>query len=287
LLSKDSDLLFHQLIRENMGCASYIVGSKSKRACILIDPLMDIERYEFFLRNQKLEIVALIDTHTHADHVSGLRFFSRYYPRADIAIHESAPVEFDCRKLKDGEDLTFYYGSADYPASKFSLRAIYTPGHSFDHICLLIEEEVEGRPSDDGDINKKIFLLSGDCLFIGDVGRTDLGRGDNGKMYETLFGRILQLDPNTEVYPAHLGKEHFLTTEKIKTTVGEEKRTNPALQVKNKEEFIRYMTEGWPPKPEYYEEIININLGKSSLLEVQERIAKGQRETYQYARRVA
>jgi hydroxyacylglutathione hydrolase len=259
----DDDLVFHQFIRENTGCASYLIGSEKNGKCILVDPLIDLERYEPFLKEHHLEIVALVDTHTHADHLSGLRYFSSLFPNAILAMHESAPTNFQCKKLKDGASLV------ELTSSPFTIKVIYTPGHATDHICLFLESFGSSK------------LLSGDCLFIGDVGRTDLGRGDNDLMYDSLFHKLLSLDPSTEVYPAHIGAKHFLATEKVRTQIGAERDTNPALQVKSKGEFLKYMTEGWPPKPSYYEEIIKVNLGKLSLSEAQEEIFRAGRESLQ------
>jgi glyoxylase-like metal-dependent hydrolase (beta-lactamase superfamily II) len=260
----NEELVFHQFIREYTGCASYLVGSEKTGRCILVDPLIDTERYESFLKDHNLEIAALVDTHTHADHLSGLRYFSSLFPRAIMAMHESAPTIFPCQKLKDGDRLE---GLID--SSSSAIKVIYTPGHATDHICLLLESSGSSK------------LLSGDCLFIGDVGRTDLGRGDNDLMYDSLFHKLLSLDPSTEVYPAHIGAKHFLATEKVRTQIGTERDTNPALQVKSKEEFLKYMTEGWPPKPPYYQEIISVNLGKRSLSVAQEEIFRAGRESLQ------
>jgi len=258
------DLVFHQFIREYTGCASYLVGSEKTGKGILVDPLIDTERYESILNEHDLEIAALVDTHTHADHLSGLRYYSSLFPKATLCMHESAPNNFSYEKLKDGANLNGLIGS-----SSFAIMVIYTPGHATDHICLLLKSNMGNK------------LLSGDCLFIGDVGRTDLGRGDNDQMYESLFHKLLSLDPATEVYPAHIGAKHFLATEKVGTQIGTERDTNPALQVKSKEEFFKYMTEGWPPKPPFYQEVINVNLGKLSLSDAQEQIIRAGRESLQ------
>ncbi|HYB03370.1 MAG TPA: MBL fold metallo-hydrolase [Nitrososphaerales archaeon] len=258
----DGELVFQQFIREHTGCVSYLIGSAKTGKSILVDPLIDTERYEPFLKRNDLEIVALVDTHTHADHLSGLRYFSTLFPRAILAIHEAAPTAFECKKLEDGDYLNEWIG-----ASTFTIKILYTPGHATDHVSLLLE-----YPS------LRNLLLSGDCLFIGDVGRTDLGRGDNDLMYDSLFHKLLSLDPSTEVYPAHIGAKHFLATEKVKTQIGTERDTNPALQVKSKEEFLKYMTEGWPPKPPYYEKIIKVNLGLVSLSEAQEEVLRSEKE---------
>ena len=263
----NEDLVFQQYVREYTGCASYLVGSEKTGKCILVDPLIDTERYEPYLKERDLKIVALVDTHTHADHLSGLRYFSSLFPDALLAMHETAPTDFHCEKLKEGARLDRLIDG-----SSFTIKVIYTPGHATDHICLLLETSGSSK------------LLSGDCLFIGDVGRTDLGRGDNNLMYASLFHKLLSLDPSTEVYPAHIGAKHFLATDRVRTQIGIERDTNPALQVKSKEEFSKYMTEGWPPKPPYYEEIINVNLGKRSLSDAQEEIFRAGKENLQQSK---
>jgi hydroxyacylglutathione hydrolase len=217
-------------------------------------------------------VAAIIDTHTHADHLSGLRNVSSLYPKAVLAMHESSPILFSIQKLKEG-DLSHQGLDKIFASSNYSISVIYTPGHATDHICLLLRGE-EQPPR----------LLSGDCLFIGDVGRTDLGRGDNDLMYDSLFHKILSLDPRTEVYPTHIGAKHFLATEKVNTQIGYERDTNPALQTKSIDEFRKYMTEDWPPKPPFYQEIIDINLGRVSLLDVQEEIIRSGTVSLQHSR---
>lgn len=252
----EGELVFHQFIRESTGCASYLIASEKTGKGILVDPVIDIERNETYLKDHNIELVALVDTHTHADHLSGIRSFSKLYPSAIIAMHESSPAVFSYTKLKDGDHLENWIGAS------FAIKVIYTPGHATDHICLLLETPERNK------------LISGDCLFIGDVGRTDLGRGDNDAMYESLFHKILLLPPETEVYPAHIGAKHFLASAKNSTTIGTERETNPALQVHSKEKFVKYMTEGWPPKPAHYQEIIEINFGKKSLADAPEEIVR-------------
>jgi glyoxylase-like metal-dependent hydrolase (beta-lactamase superfamily II) len=244
-------LLLHQLIRESSGCASYVIASERTKKCILVDPLTDLERYESFIKAKQYDLTALVDTHTHADHLSGLRYFSKIFPNSVLLMHKNAPVSFLSRKLDDGDHLEELIGANE------PIEAIYTPGHAADHICLLIGTR----------FNK---LLSGDCLLIGDVGRTDLGRGNNDDMYDSLFQKLAKLPPDTEVYPAHVGAKHFLSNSSLSTTIGAELESNPALNVKSNEEFLRYMTEGWPPKPPHYQEIIEINLGKKTILEASE-----------------
>ena len=271
---EQSELIFHQIIRQHTGCASYIVGSNETGKCIIVDPPIDTERFESYLKEKNLDISAVIDTHTHADHLSGLRNVASLYRRAVLAMHESAPTLFPILKLKDGDLLRQLHLDEIFAHPDFAIRVIYTPGHATDHICLLLQSDKE-----------RARLFSGDCLFIGDVGRTDLGRGDNDLMYNSLFHKILFLDPRTEVYPAHLGAKHFLATEKVNTQIGYERDTNPALQAKSIDEFRKYMTEGWPPKPHFYQEIIDINLGKISLLDVQEEMIRAESASLQHSRK--
>jgi hydroxyacylglutathione hydrolase len=248
--STDSELIFRQLIREESGCASYVIGSSKTRKCLIVDPLRDTERYTNLLDDLKLEqVLALVDTHTHADHLSGTRSFSSLFPNASIAMHESAPVNFPCLKLVEGESLTERFPTL-FRENIAACKIIYTPGHASDHISLFLET---------AETNK--IILTGDCLLIGDVGRIDLGRGDIDLLYESLFHKILDLPPKTEVYPAHVGAKHYLSSGRAKSTIGEEKYSNPVLLTKTREEFFKYMTEGWPPKPDHYQEIIKINLG--------------------------
>jgi glyoxylase-like metal-dependent hydrolase (beta-lactamase superfamily II) len=244
----NEDFIFHQFIREATGCASYLIASEKSGKSIVVDPLTDTERYETYLKERNLKVAAIVDTHTHADHLSGLRNFSALYPDAVLAMHESTPATFSFHKIKDGDHLEDLIGLS------FAIKVIYTPGHATNHICLLLE-------------TLPLKLISGDCLFIGDVGRTDLGRGDNEQMYESLFHKLLLLPRDTEVYPAHVGAKHFISSGKVSTTIGIEQETNPALLAGSKEKFVKYMTEGWPPKPDRYKEIIDVNLGRKPALE--------------------
>jgi glyoxylase-like metal-dependent hydrolase (beta-lactamase superfamily II) len=235
---------------------------------------MDTERFESYLKERNLELSGVVDTHTHADHLSGLRNAALLYPQAILAMHKSAPTRFPISKLREGDLVQQLHLGGIFTSSDYAIKVIHTPGHATDHICLLVQSEEGVQPR----------LLSGDCLFIGDVGRTDLGRGDTNLMYDSLFHKLLSLDPGTEVYPAHVGGKHFLESEKVNTQIGIERDTNPALQVKSKNEFTKYMTEGWPPKPPFYQEIIDINLGMISLQDVQAEMIRAGSASLQHSR---
>jgi glyoxylase-like metal-dependent hydrolase (beta-lactamase superfamily II) len=150
-------------------------------------------------------------------------------------MNEISPVNFPFVPLVEKE----------YHLAGSKVRVIHTPGHAPEHVSLL----VDGRA-----------VLSGDTLLIGDVGRVDLGRGDASKLYDSLFSKLLALEDNVQVMPGHVGKAHFVSAG-TSTTIGLERQTNPALQAKTKDDFIKYMTEGWPPRPDHYELYIRVNLG--------------------------
>ena len=126
------------------------------------------------------------------------------------------------------------------------LEVLYTPGHTYDHNCYLVEGN----------------LLSGDCLFIGDVGRIDLG-GDPREKTEMLYNSLRKLEKlpgETKVYPNHVGAVHAIDSEDTYSTISNEIKNNEALQIKEIKEFYAYMTDGWPAKPDNWEEIIAYNL---------------------------
>ena len=179
----------------------------------------------------------MIDTHTHADRKSASSYFVNEFGVEGIVKSEMTEYKGKKVRTKDGEILRI--GNAE-------LKVIYTPGHTYDHNCYLVEDN----------------LLSGDCLFIGDVGRTDLG-GNQKEKTNLLFNslRILEKLPGkTKVYPNHVGAAHAIDSEETYSTIENEIKTNEALQIKDKAEFHRYMSEGWPPKPDNWEQIIADNL---------------------------
>lgn len=203
---------------------------------------MDIERFIEQPKKAGGRIVAVIDTHVHADHLPGAWEIQRA-TGATIMMHETSSVRFPFAKLGEGDNnLAGVY-----------LRVIHTPGHAPEHICLLLENRA---------------VLTGDSLLVGDVGRTDLGRGDADSLYDTLHTKLLTLDDSIEVFPAHVGKKHFISGD-LNSTTGIERRKSPALRAQSKAEFAEYMSEGWPPKPTNYELSVKVNSGELNLDEAQ------------------
>ncbi len=238
-------MYFRQLRLPDIGCASYIVGGDG--VCAVIDPRWDaVPQYLGLARQQGLTVTHILETHTHADHVSGAtRLAAR--TGATILIHRDAQVTYPHRDLEDNEEI------AVGPAL---LLIIHTPGHSLDSISLLVSEV---------DATATPRLLSGDTLFVGDVGRPDLhgsqAAGLATLLYNSLHDRLLLLEDEVEVYPAHLAGS--LCGRRIapdpSTTIGRERQTNPALAFNEREPFVQSIVADLPPRPPNVDRIVQLN----------------------------
>lgn len=227
-----------------LGClahASYLIGSEGEAA--VVDPQRDVDQYIDEAKAQGLKIKYVIETHLHADFVSGHRELAAR-TGAEIVFGAEAGAEFPHRAVRDGDEIHL---------GKVVLKVIETPGHTPESISVLvIDTEVSNEPQK---------ILTGDTLFVGDVGRPDLAGGKGftppmmaAMMYDTLHGKLLQLQNEVEVYPAHgagsmcgrnMSSETF-------STIGEQRRTNYALQPMSKDEFVRMMTVDLPEAPAYF-----------------------------------
>lgn len=246
-------MYFRQLRLPDLGCASYIVGSDGE--CAVVDPRWDaIAQYSGLARQQGLRIAYVIETHTHADHVSGA---SRLAARtgATICVHRAAQFEQPHRDLDDGDELT---------VGSVRTSVLHTPGHSADSICLLIHEnEVSGDQTTERAVAGR--LLSGDTLFVGDVGRPDLHGAEAASLadalYTSLHDRLSGVDDITEVFPAHLAGS--LCGKRIasapSTHLGRERRTNTSFVLPNREVFVRAMLADLPPRPPNFTHIVALN----------------------------
>src|SRR5207244_5750781 len=183
-------MYFKQLVKEDLGCASYIVGCTNAGVCAAVDPRLDMVDEILELAAAKgMRVTAVIETHNHADHISAHGEIARR-TGATICIHELAEAGYPHEKLKDGDELEF--GVA-------KLRVIHTPGHRPEHIALAVSDTSR---SDD-----PWLVLTGDSLFIGDVARPDLAvPGEKGAnaLYVSILGRLLQVDGGVEVFPVPL-----------------------------------------------------------------------------------
>lgn len=225
-------MIFEQLSAG--GCRSYLVGCADSCAAVLIDPEISlVDRYLALAARDGLRIHYVVDTHTHADHFSATAQLAR---RLDVpvAMHRLSPAPQVNLRLDDGEMLV---------VGKLRLQALHTPGHTRDSMCLCVEDR----------------LFSGDALLIGATGRTDLPTGDPEALYDSLFNRILHLDPALKVHPAHeyKGRSH--------STIGQEVADNPRLQQRDRPAFVEMMRNLNLSMPTHVTEALrtNMNGGKT------------------------
>ena len=249
-------MYFKQFYLACLAHASYLIGSDGEAA--VVDPQRDVDEYIEEANAQGLNIKYVIETHLHADFVSGHQEIAAR-TGAQIIFGAQANVEFPHRAVKDGEEIRM--GSV-------SLRFIETPGHTPEGICILITAPEEPQK-----------LLTGDTLFIGDVGRPDLagGKGYTSQMmaemmYDSLHGKLLKLPDEVEVYPAHgagsmCGRN---MSKETSSTLGEQRNFNYALKPMSKEDFVTMMTADLPEAPIYFPRDAEINRsGARGLSELQ------------------
>ena len=211
------------------GCQSYLVGCSDSCAAVVIDPEISlVDRYTALAARDGLRIHYLLDTHTHADHFSATQQLSRQLD-VPVAMHRSSPAPFVDLRLDDGEMLV---------VGKYRVQVMHTPGHTGDSMCLL----VDGR------------LFTGDTLLIGATGRTDLPTGDPDALYDSLFNRVLKLDPEMMVHPAHeyKGRSH--------STIGQELAGNSRLQVRDRAIFAEMMRNLNLSMPTHVTEALRTNM---------------------------
>ena len=232
-----------------LGClahASYLLASQGE--AVVVDPQRDVELYLTAAAQQNMTIRHIVETHLHADFVSGHKELAAR-TGAMIYMGAQAGATFPHVAVRDGSELKF---------GRASIRVLETPGHTAESICLVVtDEEKSAEPW---------AVLTGDTLFIGDVGRPDLSPGHTpaelaGLLYDSLHHKLLKLADNVLVYPAHgagslCGKN--MRAERS-STIGTERLTNYALQIKSREEFVKQLTSHLPARPEYFSKDAEIN----------------------------
>jgi glyoxylase-like metal-dependent hydrolase (beta-lactamase superfamily II)/rhodanese-related sulfurtransferase len=201
-------MLFEQI--RSGGCLSYLIGCDDSCAAMIVDPHLDqLDRYIALAAERGMRIHYVAETHTHADHFSAARELGRHLG-ARVVMHRLSAAPFADVRVDDGESLV---------VGKLRVNILYTPGHTNDSTCLVFEDRV----------------LTGDTLLIGGTGRTDLPTGDPDALYDSLFGKVLQLPDNLKVYPAHDYKD------RSSSTIGAEKQSNPRLQKHDRADFVALM----------------------------------------------
>ena len=220
------------------GCRSYLLGCPKANVAAVIDPeISAIERYRGIASKHGLAIRYAIDTHTHADHFSAAREIGKALGAQVVMSHLSAAPFVDLR-LNDGDLLI---------VGDLRLQAIATPGHTADSTCLLVQDHA----------------FTGDTLLIGGTGRTDLPTGNPDQLYDSLFNKLLKLDPATQIHPAHEYKG------RIGSTIGAEIRSNPRLQKTDRADFIEMMRTLNIQAPTHLTEALRVNMsGKKSVAQL-------------------
>jgi hydroxyacylglutathione hydrolase len=242
-------MLFRQIIHEDLGCASYLVADRESGVAVVVDPQWDVEPYRRLARLHGVRIGHVLETHNHADHVSGHGRLART-TGATIHIHELASAEYPHEPFADGWVLEL---------GDLRVEAVHTPGHRPEHNCFLL--------SDAGRGGTPWALLGGDSLFIGDVARPDLAvepREGAADMFRSLNQRLLPLDDEVEVWPGHLGGSlcgGSAIDLKTSSTIGFERRHNRALAIANEAEFIESAVASLGDRPPNVEQIVNLNRG--------------------------
>ena len=244
-------MFFRQLLNDDSACASYLLGCKTHSQFAVVDPHADlVDEYIRIAEAQGIPIVAVLETHVQADHVSGL---PELVLRTGAAVYlpEGADVEFEHQPLADGQVLKL--GNTE-------LRAIATPGHAAAHHAYLVTDRTRG--------DEPWFVLTGDALLIGDAGRPDLhahGQLTAEEMARTLYRslteRLLTLPDHLLLYPAHYSGSvcgRGLSANPV-STIGFERRHNRALQFDAQDEFVHALLADVPPAPERQRAIVAAN----------------------------
>jgi glyoxylase-like metal-dependent hydrolase (beta-lactamase superfamily II)/rhodanese-related sulfurtransferase len=235
-------MYFKQFLHDDLGCSSYFVASRESRDAIVVDPAFNIQPYLDLASERGYRIRLVIDTHLHADHISGNRKLAAA-TGAELCLHESADVLFPFRRLRDGEEIQL---------GTLLLRIAHTPGHRPESISImLVNPPRSPEPS---------MVLSGDTLFVGDVGRPDFGGAEGALQQHQSVKRLLDLHDYVEVFPAHF--EGFCgkgMCGRPSTTIGFERRFNPVLQL-SEHDFLAMASEV-PARPLNMTAILETNRG--------------------------
>jgi glyoxylase-like metal-dependent hydrolase (beta-lactamase superfamily II) len=240
----------YQFVRIGKGCLSYLVESNGEGA--LIDTNRMLEPYETFIREHRIKLTHVLDTHLHADHISGGRKIAEkldatyYLPPKD-----ATEVTFQYQQLNDGDE---------FKVGKTTIKAVYSPGHTIGSTSFVIDDQ---------------FLLTGDILFIDSIGRPDLaGKAEDwvGDLRNSLYNRYRELADDLLVLPAHyMGINEMNEDGSISERLGDLYQKNHGLNIPDENEFRRTVTENLPPQPNSYQEIRETNMGKITPDEEQQR----------------
>jgi glyoxylase-like metal-dependent hydrolase (beta-lactamase superfamily II)/rhodanese-related sulfurtransferase len=222
-------MIFRQLFDQTSGTYSYLLASRKGGEALIVDPVLEkVERYLQLVRELDLKLVKAVDTHIHADHITGLGAL-RDRTHCITVMGEHAKVDVVSMRVTEGDTLTI---------EGLALDVLYTPGHTDDSYSFLMGDRV----------------FTGDTLLIRGTGRTDFQNGSARDQYDSLFNKLLKLPDETLVYPAHDYKGDTVST------IGEEKRYNPRLQVKSVDEYVELMSRLNLPNPKMMDVAVPANM---------------------------
>jgi hydroxyacylglutathione hydrolase len=233
-------LVFRQFVDDDLGCASYLVGDRDAGVAVVVDPALAIEQYVEAAADENVRIERVLETHTHADHVSGHGRFAVEHD-LPVAIHSLAEAEYPCEPLADGDVVR---------AGATEIRVLHTPGHRPEHCAFVVDRKL---------------VLTGDSLFVGDAARPDLAVAAR-EGAQDLFGsleRLASLGDAVEVYPGHVAGSLCggnMSSERS-STIGHERETNEALSYRDVQEFVLVSASVSTPRPPTTERVVTLNRG--------------------------
>ena len=222
-------MIFKQFFDQTSSTYTYLIASGPGREALIIDPVLEnVDSYISLLNELNLKLVKVIDTHIHADHITGMSKLKKM-TNCETVMGDKTPADIVSVKVKDQEFITL---------EDMKLRAIYTPGHTYESFSFMMNDRV----------------FTGDTLLIGGTGRTDFQNGNPYDSYNSIFNILLKLPPKTKVYPAHDYNGNLFST------IEKEKNNNPRLQVKSADEYAEIMNNLNLPSPKLMDVAIPRNL---------------------------
>ncbi|HVC11557.1 MAG TPA: MBL fold metallo-hydrolase [Burkholderiales bacterium] len=244
--------MFFKQLATKESSLSYFFGCGTLGKAVAVDVVAGDE--EWFIeeaRKAGVKITHVIDTHLHADHYSGGRKLSRLAD-APYCLHESdaGVVEFPFHALRDGDIVE---------VGNVVIRVLHTPGHTMDSVCLLVTDKRRGE--------EPWFVITGDTLFVGSVGRPDLAGREQAMaavLFDSLHGKLLTLPDEIEIFPAHQAGSvcGVGLSGKPSSTIGFERRFNPGLHINDREAFVRFLASDIPPRPADMDRMIAANMAR-------------------------
>jgi glyoxylase-like metal-dependent hydrolase (beta-lactamase superfamily II)/rhodanese-related sulfurtransferase len=241
-------VIFRQLVHDDLGCASYLIGDEDEGVAAVVDPRLDIDEYLRLARFLGVRIEHIFETHNHADHVSGHGRLAAA-TGATIHIHRIASPDYDHDPIDDGWELRL---------GGITVRALHTPGHRPEHTAYALIADRSEQPW---------AVLTGDSLFVGDIARPDLAvdktEGAQG-IFHSLHEKLLSLPDTTEVWPAHLGGSMCGGPGmdlKVSSTIGYERASQPMLQLSDEDDFVERAIATLGPQPPNFKNIVALNRG--------------------------